>query len=188
MKDSSREVRQSSFALIGDLVKCSFDLVAPHIHTVLTLLMANLDPQYVSVCNNAIWAMGEIALKIEDHMVRYAVEVIIPLIEVMNKDRVTRTLLENTAITLGRLGLHCSVVLAPHLQAFIRPWCLALRNIRDNEEKESAFKGVCIMIKQNPQGVVTNFVFFCDALASWNTPSNELRQMFREVRTLQPFI
>ena len=32
--------------------------------------------------------------------------------------------------------------------------CISLRNIRDNEEKESAFRGVCIMITQNPMGVV----------------------------------
>ena len=32
--------------------------------------------------------------------------------------------------------------------------CISLRSIRDNEEKDSAFRGVCIMITQNPMGVV----------------------------------
>ena len=31
--------------------------------------------------------------------------------------------------------------------------CISLRNIRDNEEKDSAFRGVCLMITQNPMGV-----------------------------------
>ena len=31
--------------------------------------------------------------------------------------------------------------------------CISLRNIRDNEEKDSAFKGVCVMIAANPSGV-----------------------------------
>jgi len=29
-----------------------------------------------------------------------------------------------------------------------------LRNIRDNEEKDSAFRGICVMIGVNPAGVV----------------------------------
>lgn len=49
------------------------------------------------------------------------------------------------AITLGRLGVHCAQEVAPMLPEFIRAWCLALRNIRDNEEKESAFIGVQIV-------------------------------------------
>jgi NhaP-type Na+/H+ and K+/H+ antiporter len=77
----------------------------------------------------------------------------------MNKDKAPRTLLENTgisdllslikfilAITLGRFGLHCAVEVSPFLAEFIRPWCLSLRNIRDNEEKESAFRGLCLMV------------------------------------------
>ncbi|CAD5215211.1 unnamed protein product [Bursaphelenchus xylophilus] len=179
--DSSKEVRQSSFALVGDLVKACFPLIANEIQHVMPVLMNNLDPQNVSVCNNAIWAMGEIALKIGEHMNQYASLIVLPLVEVINRDRVTRTLLENTAITLGRLGLHCAPTLAPHLNSFIRPWCLALRNIRDNDEKESAFRGICIVIRHNPQGVIPNFVFFCDALASWTNPSPDLRQIFREI-------
>ena len=32
--------------------------------------------------------------------------------------------------------------------------CTSLRNIRDNEEKDSAFRGICNMIGINPGGVV----------------------------------
>lgn len=32
--------------------------------------------------------------------------------------------------------------------------CTSLRNIRDNEEKDSAFRGICVMIGVNPAGVV----------------------------------
>lgn len=31
--------------------------------------------------------------------------------------------------------------------------CTSLRNIRDNEEKDSAFRGICNMISVNPGGV-----------------------------------
>lgn len=34
------------------------------------------------------------------------------------------------AITLGRLGIYCSEIMAPFLRQFVRPACYALRNIR----------------------------------------------------------
>ena len=32
--------------------------------------------------------------------------------------------------------------------------CTSLRNIRDNDEKDSAFRGICALIGVNPGGVV----------------------------------
>ena len=57
-----------------------------------------------------------------------------------------------------------------------------MRNIRDNEEKDSAFRGVCHMISVNPGGVVQDFIFFCDAVASWVQPKQDLKEMFYKVR------
>ena len=34
-----------------------------------------------------------------------------------------KTLLENTAITIGRMGLVCPQIVAPSLLQFVRPWC-----------------------------------------------------------------
>ena len=62
--------------------------------------------------------------------------------------------------------------------------CTSLRNIRDNEEKDSAFRGVCHMITLNPSGVITDFIFFCDAVASWVNPKPDLKEMFHRVSPL----
>ena len=59
--------------------------------------------------------------------------------------------------------------------------CTSLRNIRDNEEKDSAFRGLCLMISVNPNGVVVDFIFFCDAVASWVQPKEDLKLMFNKV-------
>lgn len=37
------------------------------------------------------------------------------------------------------------------------------------------------MISVNPAGVVNDFIFFCDAVASWNEPKPDLKQMFHEI-------
>ena len=67
---------------------------------------------------------------------------------------------QNLTLTPGRLGLHCAREVAPELSSFIRSWCTALRNIRDNEEKDSAFRGMCFMIHANAPAIVPVSFFF----------------------------
>ena len=63
MRDIQPEVRQSSFALLGDLTKACFNLLQPHVGEIMPILSENLVPELISVCNNATWAIGEIAMK-----------------------------------------------------------------------------------------------------------------------------
>lgn len=40
------------------------------------------------------------------------------------------------------------------------------------------------MIGLNPNGVVPDFIYFCDAVASWVNPKEDLKQMFYKVGRL----
>lgn len=122
MQDQMPEVRQSSFALLGDLTKACFPHVKPCVPEFMPILGQNLKPEYISVCNNATWAIGEIAVKLGGEMKQYTQPVLAQLIVIINQPATPKTLLENTAITIGRLGLVCPEEVAPHLQQFIRPW------------------------------------------------------------------
>ncbi|KAF6216915.1 hypothetical protein GE061_001266, partial [Apolygus lucorum] len=147
MQDPIPEVRQSSFALLGDLTKACFQHVHPCVSDFIPILGQNLNPELISVCNNATWAIGEISIKLEGEEMRpYIPLVLNQLTVIINKSNTPKTLLENTAITIGRLGYVCPHDVAPMLQHFVRQWCSSLRNIRDNEEKDSAFRGMCHMI------------------------------------------
>jgi transportin-1 len=48
--------------------------------------------------------------------------------------------------------MHPALV-APHLSEFAQAWCQALYEIRDNEEKDSAFRGLCTLVQTNPAGI-----------------------------------
>jgi len=37
------------------------------------------------------------------------------------------------------------------------------------------------LISVNPGGVVQDFIFFCDAVASWMSPKPDLKHMFHEI-------
>ncbi|XP_057298816.1 transportin-1-like [Hydractinia symbiolongicarpus] len=181
MQDPGLEVRQSSFALLGDLTKACFQHVKPAIREIIPILGQNLNPEFISVCNNATWAIGEISVMLGADMKEFIPVVLSQLIGIINRPKTPKTLLENTAITIGRIGLVCSSDVAPQLSQFIRPWCTSLRNIRDNDEKDSAFRGICALISCNPGGVVQDFIFFCDAVASWTNPAPDLKEMFSNI-------
>ena len=181
IQDHMPEVRQSSFALLGDFTKACFVHVHPCIPEFMPILARNLYTDHISVCNNATWAAGEISVKLGPDMKEYIQILLPPLITIINRANSPKTLLENTAITIGRMGLVCPNEVAPTLNQFVRPWCTSLRNIRDNDEKDSAFRGMCHMISVNPAGVVDNFIYFCDAVASWQNPHDELKEMFYKI-------
>ena len=64
MKDRGADVRQSSFALTGDLAKHCILHLKPFLPEFIPILSNNLYPDFISVCNNASWALGEIAVKV----------------------------------------------------------------------------------------------------------------------------
>jgi len=181
MQDNVPEVRQSSFALLGDLTKACFVHVKPCIVEFMPILAQNLNPELISVCNNATWAIGEISIQLGGEMQPFVNHIIKPLIVIINQPSTPKTLLENTAITIGRLGFVCPNEVASLLPQFARPWCTSLRNIRDNDEKDSAFRGICAMISANPSGIIQDFIFFCDAVASWVDPKIDLKEMFYKI-------
>jgi len=181
MKDQRPDVAQSAFALVGDLAKHCPSFLKPFCNDFIPLLTKNLYADYIAVCNNASWALGEISIKMGEDMKPFISAIMQKLVPLMNKQNLNRNLLENTAITIGRLGFVCADALAPNLEEFVQSWCLTLRTIRDAHEKDSAFRGLCKMIKLNPNAVVRHFVFVCDAIASWEYLKPDLKEQFTSI-------
>ncbi|TVU16727.1 hypothetical protein EJB05_40304 [Eragrostis curvula] len=152
--DEAADVRQSALALLGDLSRVCPIHLHPRLQEFLTVAAKQLSPQSVkdavSVANNACWAIGELAIK-----------------------GLNKSLLENSAITLGRLSWVCPDIVAPHMDHFMQAWCNALCMIRDDFEKEDAFHGLCAMVAANPTGAVGSLAYICQACASWNEIKSE---------------
>jgi transportin-1 len=91
-------------------------------------------------------------------------------------------------------------MVAPLLPEFAQAWCQALFEIRDNEEKDSAFRGLCTLVQTNPAGIakvnaafppttlprahyanLQSLLWFCNAIVRWNNPSPELNAMFQQL-------
>ncbi len=60
-------VRQSAYALVGDMVIHCFCVLRPHIPGIMGKLILQLDPEpkfeFIAALNNAAWSVGEVALR-----------------------------------------------------------------------------------------------------------------------------
>eukprot|EP01147_Barroeca_monosierra_P010945 gene10945-3017_t len=177
------DIRQAGFALLGDLSKLCFHLISPYLGVLLQMIVQNIHPAQVAACNNAVWCLGEIAMRLENNVQSWLPDLHVCdlLVELMCRPMTARTLLENTAITIGRIGIFWPDELAPKLSRYLANWSMALRDIADSDEKEHAFMGMCAMIRKNPQDALKTFIFFCDAVNSFRTSSSELQAEFHEV-------
>ncbi|KZO90594.1 ARM repeat-containing protein [Calocera viscosa TUFC12733] len=180
-------VQQSAFALIGDLAIYCFSVLKPFLPSIMPELISQISgeprAEYVSVCNNAAWSIGEVAIRCgpDPDFAQYVQPLLQSLVPILLHPKSPKSLTENAAVTIGRLGYIFPTVVAPHLEVFAEPWCQALGDIKDNAEKDSAFKGFCSLILNNAGGISKAFAPFCHATAKWQAPSIELNSMFQQI-------
>jgi len=182
------DVRQSAFALLGDLAKSCIGHIRPHLDKFLPIAAQNLNPdrRLYSVCNNASWAIGEIAMKAGSaHMAPYVPTIMLYLQPILlgSDPEQMRSLLENASITIGRLAYACADQVAPHLRTIAKHWLQYLTPLECNMEKAHAFKGVAMVIQRNPSAIyeVQAFPELCAAIASWKEPNPELASIFTQL-------
>lgn len=99
----SQEVRVSAFALVGDLAKLCPGQLMPVLNVFVPALADNLNPAYLSLCNNASWAIGEITIKCGPSLIQpYTKGIMDKLLPILAEGDMNKALLENVAITIGR--------------------------------------------------------------------------------------
>lgn len=69
-----------------------------HVGNFLPILGQNLNPEVISVCNNATWAIGELAIQLGAETNQFIPQVLEKLITIINKPHTPKTLLENTGL------------------------------------------------------------------------------------------
>lgn len=196
-EDYNADVRQSAYALLGDLAIFVLDpIVKPYLHSIFLSIGNEINNRTYStypVCNNAIWALGEIVMRVPfaevEGYVKNLVDLVIP---VLNSTDLQSTVLENAAICLGRVGLNGGAeAIAPRLSEFIVTWCSHFMYLIDNSEKETGFKGMLNIISANPDqgfgGLSTNqqgkknLAILLTCIANYAEPTQELQHLFADL-------
>lgn len=118
------QMKRVLFAVLGDLAKNCWELLAPHVGHVLPLLLEHFNPNYIAACNNATWAVGEIvtqmgAAKMENEaFLSQAVARLAPICLPYNphagagRRQYHRTIIDTAAVTLGRIAVRDAAVCA----------------------------------------------------------------------------
>lgn len=193
MKDDDYDVRQSSYALLGDCAIYVYPQLHPYLTEIMDLLISQLSLSHLTsvgadkldncfaVINNACWSCGEIALRHGSSMSPYVPRLFTSLLEIINSNKVPPSVTENAAVALGRLGIGSCDELAPHLGMFAGAFLEALEKVVETDEKDTALKGFCMVVGRNPEAMEGVLVKFFKAIAGYREPSQELRGLFKQV-------
>lgn len=166
---------QSAFGILGDLADQCIGEVLPILSPMLNAIFEytkvdNLTIENIDAFNNAIWSLGVITRHCSPEDVRQfeilGLERLHPLLSAP-VGAIPRSLRENSAVCLGRLGQSNPHSIAVHAHAYLGGWCSALRGMKDTDEKVDAYKGLCAIIKFNPDEGASHFRSICECFASW---------------------
>ncbi|KAG1469966.1 hypothetical protein G6F56_002953 [Rhizopus delemar] len=165
------DVLQSTFMLIGDITMDCFDLLEPFVPDILdSLTCAIQNPELTLVYNNALWAIGEIVMRWKSNTSQHVPTLVDRTTSLLDHDE--EKIRENAMSALGRLGLTWPKQVAPYLPQFVKSWLNKSMSVREGDEKDSAFRGLCAMIELNPRGVQKQELYLLlVAISSWKSPS-----------------
>ncbi|KUJ21086.1 ARM repeat-containing protein [Mollisia scopiformis] len=195
MEDPENEVRQSSYALLGDCAKYVFPQLKPFLPALLPVLIKQLDLDAIldeqieenfSVVNNACWSAGETSIQYGKGMEPYVPQLLSRYLEILSNPEVPKSVNENVAIALGRLCLENHAVMAPHILTFSEPFLKSISTVDYTIEKASAFKGFCLVVLDNPSAMEKDLARLFTAIArykmeeSYKTPlTADLQKLFQ---------
>ncbi|SCU86123.1 LADA_0D12442g1_1 [Lachancea dasiensis] len=150
LQDPVHEVRQSAFALLGDIAYSydpalfDDDVCVEFLKHISTELIHNDDMDATPSVNNAVWALGLMSERI--NIANYVIEISrVVLDKFCNSTRVIHSsVLENLAVSIGRMArMHPEVFTTePFAQdANWSRWCELAMKLSDAEEKTAAYHG-----------------------------------------------
>lgn len=157
MEDPNNDVRQSSYALLGDCAVKVFDQLQPFLPAVLPTLIKQLDIDSIQdedvdtrfgVINNACWSCGEIAMQEPIGIAPFVEKLYYRFMAIISNPEIPISVHENAAIALGRLGVWCSDALAPRLGEFAQPFLRITNPIDDTDEKGGAIWGFNLTVEK----------------------------------------
>ena len=193
MEDANQDVRQSSYALLGDCASHVYPQLRPMVPELMPVLIKQIDIEHMdpeeadaafAVINNACWSCGEIAREEKLGLAPYVERLYQRLHEIVTNPEIPQSVCENAAIALGRIGIWCNEQLAPYLKAFAEPFLTTVECVEDTDEKNQALLGFNRTVPRNPEALSDCLVEYLKAAsfaAQSSYPDETLMMSFKEV-------
>nr|CAI5826623.1 unnamed protein product [Callosobruchus analis] len=181
MQDSSNLIRQTSIALYGELISLCYPFLAPSVNEYIPLIIKNLDENTDGVCNNAAWVIGKLCSVMGAGIQPYLNDILKAFVHILSDPAVARTMHKTVAISMCIVFFVCPDVTVPDMDVVVKNCCMLVRNVRDSDDKDLAFRGLCEVIVRHPEFNKNYFIFFCDAAASWLNIRMDLKHIIQNV-------
>ena len=188
------DVRQSSYALLGDCAIYLFSYLQPSLPTLMPILIQQLDADSLpdeeagalfSVINNACWSCGEISIQEQRGMTVYVEKLYERFSAIILDAGMDVSVSENAAIALGRISISCADLVAPRLGDYAKRFLNVIEPVHNTDEKFQALIGLNQTIALNPQGMADCLVEYLSAAARCATgESRQLPQLRSSFETV----
>ena len=99
------------------------------------------------------------------------------VLPILSSIKASANLLENTAVTIGRLALASPQQVSARLDGFVQIWSQTMTEVPKGPEQDSALRGMCLAISASPGGLQDNGRWLQEALSACTEPSRELREV-----------
>ena len=198
MEDPNNDVRQSSYALLGDCAVNVWEDLQPFLPSLMPVLIRQLDLNSLrdedidtgfSVINNACWSCGEIAMGEAKDLDVFLESLYQRFVAILRNPEIPISVNENAAIALGRLGRHYSSTLATHLPEFAKPFLHAIEPVDGTDEKVDALYGFNLIVSKNYHAMGDClFMYLKTAVMIWPYARNHFRnkEFMESIRTVCP--
>ena len=179
MKQEDASLKQSCFALLGDIAKHCAPLILQNniLQQFLPLLINNLYITHQSVCNNSAWAIAEISLKAGSAIAPSIPAIIQKFSSILELEDLEDYLYENISVSICRIGLSFPEAVGVSMDRWIKFVTTYMVRVEHHNEKETGFKGLCVMMTKNPKCALESFKMICDSFDSFIDASEEVEKM-----------
>ncbi len=187
-------VRQSACALVGDLARANFSSIALTLPQYMPRLLSlvNANPDAALICNNACWAIGELAsccatttssLGTPNPLQNYVFPIMEKLVPLLHFPEMDGSLCTNVALAISRLALTCPDALAPTLPAFGDEWCRAISYMSSSSDKHQSCSALGMLVQADPGAASACLPSIFLTLASWEGVSvpPDIREGFKGI-------
>lgn len=172
-------VKQSTFALIGDIASNSVSCLYPILGQLLPILGESLNPRprpaTSGMDSNCVWCIGELALALGSAIEAYVPAILERILPVLGNIKASHNYTENAAICIGRLALASPQAIARHLGDIVPSWAQTVIHATQGYELDTALQGMCEAAKLNPQAARDNGKWLLEALKAQDRPSSSLQ-------------
>ncbi|EDO17951.1 hypothetical protein Kpol_1010p69 [Vanderwaltozyma polyspora DSM 70294] len=177
LQDPVHEVRQSCFALLGDIVyyfnpQLLAGTLSQFLKLIGTEIMHNDDMDGAPAVVNAVWALGLISERIDLREFIIDMSRIVLDIFTTTTQVVDSAITENLAVTIGRMALTHPEVFTSGVFAneqVWNKWCKSVKDLDSLEEKSSAYMGFIKIVNLTGDQVIMSNITLQEVIKGLST-------------------